>query len=100
MLTFKLSRAFFVLCLFTALPTNVHAEDGFERIFDGETLSGWKALDMSYWSVRDGAIYGVQSTELIDQEEGHFDLRGILGLHLCAGEPMFVQFKDIDLKLF
>ena len=28
----------------------------FKPIFDGETLDGWKASDMSYWSVRDGAI--------------------------------------------
>lgn len=40
-------------------------------------------------------INGVKSTELIDQEEGHFDLSGFLGLQLRAGEPMTVQFKDI-----
>ncbi|MFO0893311.1 MAG: DUF1080 domain-containing protein, partial [Isosphaeraceae bacterium] len=28
------------------------------RLFDGKSLDGWKALDMSYWSVRDGAITG------------------------------------------
>ncbi|MGD8501255.1 MAG: DUF1080 domain-containing protein, partial [Phycisphaerales bacterium] len=33
-------------------------EDGFKAIFDGRTLDGWKAPDMSYWSVRDGAING------------------------------------------
>ena len=32
------------------------AEDGFKSIFDGRTLQGWKAADMSYWSVEDGAI--------------------------------------------
>ncbi len=31
---------------------------GFERIFDGKTLHGWKAADMSYWSIDDGAITG------------------------------------------
>ncbi len=31
-------------------------QDGFKPIFDGETLDGWKAPDMSYWSVEDGAI--------------------------------------------
>ncbi len=40
-------------------------------------------------------INGVPSTELIDREEGHFDLSGFLGLQLRAGEPMTVQFKDI-----
>lgn len=28
----------------------------FVHIFDGKTLSGWSAADMSFWSVEDGAI--------------------------------------------
>lgn len=233
MLISKLPPTLFMLSLLTVLPASTLADDGFERIFDGQTLDGWKALDMSYWSVRDGAITGestpehpckanqfivwqggdvddfdlklkfrvsgngqnsgvqfrsilrpdglavgyqadiyqsggylggvcdelhnrkgpellsangqktlidasgkrtatrlgplatlrppgqwndyritakgqqiileingVKSTELIDQEEGHFDLSGILGLQLRAGEPMIVQFKEIDLKRF
>ncbi len=43
-------------------------------------------------------INGVTASELIDNEEGHYDLQGILGLQLRAGEPMTVQFKDIHLK--
>jgi hypothetical protein len=43
-------------------------------------------------------INGVKCSELIDQEEGHFDLKGILGLQLRSGKPMTVQFKDIVLK--
>ena len=31
-------------------------EAGFKPIFDGKTLDGWKAPNMSYWSVRDGTI--------------------------------------------
>ena len=31
-------------------------EPGFKDIFDGKTLEGWKAADMSFWSVEDGAI--------------------------------------------
>ena len=27
-----------------------------KTIFDGKTLEGWKALNMSYWSVQDVAI--------------------------------------------
>jgi len=220
-----------VFCLFTALTTESIRADEFQKIFDGESLNGWKALNMSYWSVRDGAITGqstpenpcktnqfmawqggdvadfelklkfrvkgngcnsgvqfrsllrpdglavgyqadifqsggylggvcdeihtrkgpellsangkktvideagkrtatdlghvatmkpagewneyritakgqqiileingVKSTELIDQEKGHFDLSGFLGLQLRSGEPMTVQFKDIYLK--
>lgn len=43
-------------------------------------------------------INGRVSSELIDKEEGHYDLTGILGLQLRSGEPMKVQFKDIFLK--
>jgi len=231
MLISRLSRVLFAFVVLAALPAGAFPDAGFERIFDGETLNGWKALDMSYWSIRDGAITGqstpehpcktnqfivlqgrdvddfdlklkfrvsgngqnsgvqfrsllrsdglavgyqadifksggylggvcdelhkrkgpvllsangqktiidaagmrtatplgplatmrptgewndyritakgqhilleingVKSTELIDQEDGHFDLSGFLGLQLRAGEPMIVQFKDIDFK--
>lgn len=40
-------------------------------------------------------INGITCSELIDQEEGHFDLKGILGLQLRSGLPMKVQFKEI-----
>ncbi len=30
--------------------------DGYRSLFDGETLGGWSAPDMRYWSVEDGAI--------------------------------------------
>lgn len=36
----------------------VDGEPGFKSIFDGKTLEGWKAPDMSYFSVQDGAITG------------------------------------------
>jgi hypothetical protein len=32
--------------------------DGFVPIFDGRTLAGWRAPDMSFWRVEDGAITG------------------------------------------
>jgi hypothetical protein len=34
----------------------VAEEAGFKPIFDGKTLDGFKAPNMSYWSVKDGAI--------------------------------------------
>jgi len=43
-------------------------------------------------------INGVKCSELIDREEAHFDLTGILGLQLRSGKPMKAQFKDIFLK--
>ena len=37
--------------------------DGFRSIFDGKSLAGWKCVDMSFWSVRDGAITGESTAE-------------------------------------
>lgn len=34
----------------------ITTEPGFVPIFDGETLNGWQAADMSFWSIEDGAI--------------------------------------------
>ena len=58
---------FGVLVLVTPLPCFAErtsgAEDaGFKPIFDGKTLNGWKAPDMSCWLVEDGAVTG-RSTE-------------------------------------
>ncbi|MBI4327048.1 MAG: DUF1080 domain-containing protein, partial [Chloroflexi bacterium] len=36
---------------------------GFQSLFDGKTLDGWKAADMSYWSVDEGAITGAITQE-------------------------------------
>jgi hypothetical protein len=43
-------------------------------------------------------INGQKSAEVIDNEVGHFDSKGILALQLRSGPPMKVQFKDIRLK--
>lgn len=56
-----------VVCIVTVLLAftgSLFAEDdeGFKSIFNGETLGGWNAPDMSYWSVEDGAITA-ESTE-------------------------------------
>jgi hypothetical protein len=41
-----------------AAPRADSPDDGFTLIFDGKSLEGWKAPDMSYFSVQDGAITG------------------------------------------
>ena len=38
--------------------------EGFVSIFDGKTLNGWKG-DSTYWSVRDGAIFGEITPETV-----------------------------------
>jgi type 1 glutamine amidotransferase len=48
---------FFVLLGFVV--TSATAQDtSFKPIFNGRTLDGWKAANMSYWSVKDGTITG------------------------------------------
>ncbi len=44
----------------TAQDTNAANENGFQPIFNGENLSGWKGID-GYWQVKDGAIVGETS---------------------------------------
>ena len=36
--------------------------DGFESMFDGKTLEGWKGLE-GFWSVKDGAISGAEDKQ-------------------------------------
>lgn len=46
------------LCGSVTLLTVAKNEDGFNPVFDGKTLDGWTAADMSYWSIEDDAITG------------------------------------------
>ena len=48
----------FAGCQTGSSPERFHAEKGFVSLFNGKTLSGWKAADMHFWSVEDGAITG------------------------------------------
>lgn len=52
-----LVAALTLVALVSSLATAAAGDEaGFQRIFDGKTLEGWQAPDMSYWSVEDGAI--------------------------------------------
>ncbi len=44
------------LPLFLAILSHAQDEPEFQPIFDGKSLEGWLAPNMSYWSVEDGAI--------------------------------------------
>ena len=45
--------------------------EGWKKIFNGKNLDGWKAPDMSYFSVEDGAITG-QTTREHNPPENQF----------------------------
>lgn len=55
-------REWFWVALSLALAGAVQADEG-QRIFDGKTLAGWLAPDMSYWSVEEGAITAQSTAE-------------------------------------
>lgn len=58
--------------------------DGFEKIFDGESLNGWDG-DPTYWSVKDGSIVG-EITEETKLERNHFII-------WQGGQPADFEFK-------
>ena len=66
--------------------TNSANQSGFVNLFDGKTLAGWEAPDLTYWSVEDGAITGRITTE-----------------HPCATNQYLVwmggNLGDFELKL-
>lgn len=59
--------------------------DGFVAIFDGKTLDGWRAPDMAYWRVEDGAITGEVTAERRPKENSFL---------VWQGEPV----ADFELK--
>ena len=78
--------------------------DEFRSIFDGKSLAGWHAGDMSYWSVQDGAITAESTPEhpctlnrfLIWQggEPGDFELRLKFRLANNRGNSG-IQFRSV-----
>jgi hypothetical protein len=54
--------SFLLLLLFSG-PLVAGETEGFKSIFDGKTLENWKAPNMSYWSVEDGAITAESTKE-------------------------------------
>ena len=52
-----------LLCAIALTPSLSTAQTGWKKIFDGKTLKGWQAPDMSYFSVEDGAITGTTTKD-------------------------------------
>ena len=55
-------RYFFVITLVLATAASASAQE-WQKLFDGKTLKGWQAPDMSYFSVEDGAITGTTTKD-------------------------------------
>ena len=102
---------FYVLLFFsasTALAQNqTISKTPWIKIFDGKTLNGWQAPDMSYFSVEDGAITGTTTKEhnppfnqfIVWQggEVGDFELKfkfRIFGAKSNSGMQFRSQVKD------
>src|SRR4051794_1161920 len=57
-----------LLLLFLISATPLDDEPGFTPIFDGKTLDGWKAPDMSFFHIEDGAITGEVKADHMPKE--------------------------------
>ncbi|MEA3224915.1 MAG: DUF1080 domain-containing protein, partial [Planctomycetota bacterium] len=58
----KIFTLYFLLFTSALASSAIAQEAAFKPIFDGKTLDGWKAPNMSYWSARNGTITA-QSTQ-------------------------------------
>jgi len=81
-----------LLCFVTSAA--IAEEAGFKPIFDGKTLDGWKAPNMSYWSVKDGAVTGqstqqnpVKSNQFIVWQLGELDDFELKLMYRISGTP-------------
>ena len=52
----------FALLLFSNAVTAQHSQDGFKKLFDGNSLKGWKG-DTTVWRVQDNTIIGETTAE-------------------------------------
>ena len=99
-----LTNVLSLLLLIVAFHPAVFADDeGFEPLFDGETLDGWHGNE-ELWSVQDGAIVGTtdgdipDNTFLIsDQEYSNFVLKAKFRLHDHSGNSG-IQFRSREIK--
>lgn len=84
------------------LLSDLERREGFEPIFDGKSLKGWK-YDSAYWKVEDGLIHGnskPKGTErysyaIWDRPYGDFVLRW--SVKLSPGSNSGMQFRSQEL---
>lgn len=102
-----LFRGMSLLLMFSivCLPADAADDDGFESLFDGETLDGWHG-DEELWSVDDGAIVGTTDGEISDntflisdREFSNFVLKVKFRLHDHRGNSG-IQYRSDELEEF
>lgn len=72
-------------------------EPGFASVFDGKTLNGWKAADMSFWSVEDGAITAkITATHLTERNHYLVYQGGKLGDFELKLRHRILSDKDVN----
>jgi hypothetical protein len=91
-----------LLALAIFCSISIHAEEGFEKIFDGKTLDGWDGK-ADFWSVKDGTITGQTTKEKPTQgntfciykkeKVGDFELR--LKFRIVGGNSG-IQYRSED----
>lgn len=86
-----------------SFPAVAADDEGFEPLFDGETLDGWHGNE-SLWSVQDGAIVGASDGDIpdntfliTDREFSNFVLKVKFRLHDHRGNSG-IQFRSEELK--
>jgi hypothetical protein len=63
MMNMRLTLSLLTVLLFGTLHVGAVLAEEFESLFDGQSLDGWTASKMSYWSVQDNAITGESTPE-------------------------------------
>lgn len=94
-----------LILTFLFIPA-VQADDGFVRIFDGETLNGWTkvGLGKASYEVKDGAIHGVTqegspNTFLgSDKEYGDFELEFEVKVHNKLNSGVQIRSREKTAK--
>lgn len=92
--TLAAGTALFALAM-TCSAADTKAEKGWIKIFDGKTLSGWKANDNpESWSVKDGAIVGDGERShlfYMDRQCGNCAFRAQVKLNHAGNSGMYFR---------
>jgi hypothetical protein len=91
----------FVVISCDSTTTAQHSEDGFNSMFNGKTLDGWKG-DTMVWRVEDGAIVGETTTQhpitsntfLIYEKDQPSDFELVADFKISDGGNSGIQYRS------